>query len=448
MRAITRITPGAVQLSLALVGLWIGCAGCDTSKQGRRDERGDAVDAGVIRDAAHPAARELPRLEPSGLTSIQVVTGGASDAEPLPLVIALHGNGGDPATFSQLAAGFEHKARFIFPRGPYALGKGRAWVQPRGGDAMARLNLKSSADAVAALADEIAASKATKGKAIVTGFSQGGVVAFLVAARQPERVDAVVPMGAWLPRFAWPEAKRFLGNRPILRALNGTDDEVTEPGDVRRSVVKLRMLKLDATVRLYSGAAHEISPAMRTDLFRMLSWLTTGTGEPAPCEPCPGDSMDPEACSLCSGGQPEPAAKAATRERPDAKLAPAPAPEGPDIDLGSEGISSKLGKGGQDARGALSREEIQRTFRRNMASIRYCYDRQLTTNPGLEGRISVRLVIALDGTVSSASIASSTLGNSTVEECVRRAVTRVRFPQPRGGVVIVTYPFTFASTGR
>lgn len=89
------------------------------------------------------------------------------------------------------------------------------------------------------------------------------------------------------------------------------------------------------------------------------------------------------------------------------------------------------------------------TIRRNMASIRFCFERQLGTQPNLEGRVNVRFVIAPDGSVSSAEVASSTLGNDVVEECVTRALTRVRFPRPQGGgEVIVTYPFTFAAMGR
>ena len=84
-----------------------------------------------------------------------------------------------------------------------------------------------------------------------------------------------------------------------------------------------------------------------------------------------------------------------------------------------------------------------------MAPIRFCHERRAETRPGLSGRVSVRFVVAADGSVASAEVASSTLGDAEVEDCVRRAVTRVSFPPPRGGApVTVTYPFTFASAQR
>jgi len=416
MRRRVRTPPRAASWSLPLtVAIVVHLAvssGCGESGQARRDVPAD-VGTGGVEDAAPPAARELPRLGPSGLESIEIVTGGASATDSLPLVIALH----DFGVVSRMVT--------------------------------------RSADKVAALTDEIAASRPTKGKAILTGISQGGMIAFVAAARQPERVGAVVPVSAWLPQFAWPDEESPVGGRPIVRALSGADDEHTKATDVRRCVVKLRMLKLDATARLYADTGHVLSPAMTTDLFRMLSWLVAGTEEPPPCEPCPGESVDPEACSRCPAGPPAPEPTAA----PTAPRAGATAPatssggdegsSGPDVALGRRGTTAAPGPGTGGASGSPSREEIQRAFRRNMAPIRFCHERQLETHPGLSGRVSIRFVIAPDGTVSTAQVATSTVGNDAVAECVRRAVTRVRFPRPQGGgSVTVTYPFMFAAPQR
>jgi phospholipase/carboxylesterase len=444
-RAVKWTVPILVSSALVIAGT----GGCGDADRGEPDGRA-VIDAGGAVDALAPAARPIPELGPSGLASIEVFTGGASaaDEEPLPLVIALHGNGDTPENFSKIFEGFNQRARLVVPRGPYAVGKGQAWIQAGGNDEVASLALNRAADKVAALVDELEAARPTKGKAVVTGFSQGGAVAFIVAARQPERVRAAIPMGAALPQFAWPDEERFLGNRPVVRALSGTNDELTKAVELRQCVVKLRMLKLDARARLYSETAHSISPAMKTDLFRLLSWLVAGTAEPPPCEPCPGDSMDPEACSLCSGGTPEPSAETGSRAASASSSSPrvdVPAPAGPDVALGSHGVASKIGRGTEGAGGSLPRDVIQRTFRVNMSSIRFCYERQLAAQPDLAGRVSVRLTIAPDGSVPSAEVVSSTLNSSVVERCVEQAVSRIRFPQPQGGAVIVTYPLTFAA---
>jgi len=95
--------------------------------------------------------------------------------------------------------------------------------------------------------------------------------------------------------------------------------------------------------------------------------------------------------------------------------------------------------------GALDKSLIDAVIKRSMNQIRYCYQRELSTNPSLGGKITVKFVIAKDGTVSKASIKSSTMGNSAVEGCITGRFMRFQFPEPKGGgIVIVSYPFVFS----
>ena len=44
----------------------------------------------------------------------------------------------------------------------------------------------------------------------------------------------------------------------------------------------------------------------------------------------------------------------------------------------------------------------------------------------------------------NAEIASSTLNNPAIDQCVRKQALTMRFPRPRGGgIVVVTYPYVF-----
>ncbi len=95
--------------------------------------------------------------------------------------------------------------------------------------------------------------------------------------------------------------------------------------------------------------------------------------------------------------------------------------------------------------GSLSREVIRRYIRRHRNQIRYCYERELARRPDLAGRVEVRFVISPSGAVTTSTVASSSMGSPAVEQCVARAVGRIGFPAPDGGVVIVTYPFMFQS---
>ena len=95
--------------------------------------------------------------------------------------------------------------------------------------------------------------------------------------------------------------------------------------------------------------------------------------------------------------------------------------------------------------GALDKSLIDKVIKQNMATIRYCYQRELTKNPALGGKITVKFVIAKDGTVSSASTKSTTMNNPAVEQCINGRFMRFQFPEPKGGgIVIVSYPFIFS----
>lgn len=95
--------------------------------------------------------------------------------------------------------------------------------------------------------------------------------------------------------------------------------------------------------------------------------------------------------------------------------------------------------------GALDKSLIDAVIRRNLNQIRYCYQRELTKNPALTGKVVIKFVIAKDGTVSSSSTKSSSMNNKAVEDCINGRFMRFQFPQPKGGgIVIVSYPFIFS----
>ncbi len=95
--------------------------------------------------------------------------------------------------------------------------------------------------------------------------------------------------------------------------------------------------------------------------------------------------------------------------------------------------------------GTLSKEQVRQVIRRHWADIRGCYDAELAKAPSLQGKVSVKFVIGSDGSVQSAEVASSSLGNPRAEDCIVARLRPLEFPKPAsGGIVIVTYPFAFA----
>ena len=93
--------------------------------------------------------------------------------------------------------------------------------------------------------------------------------------------------------------------------------------------------------------------------------------------------------------------------------------------------------------GRLPAEVIRRVVRRNHGRFRACYEKALSADPNLEGRVAIRFVIGRDGAVSAVSNAGSDIPNSAVVQCVARAFHKLSFPSPEDGIVSVTYPLTF-----
>jgi outer membrane protein OmpA-like peptidoglycan-associated protein/thiol-disulfide isomerase/thioredoxin len=97
--------------------------------------------------------------------------------------------------------------------------------------------------------------------------------------------------------------------------------------------------------------------------------------------------------------------------------------------------------------GSLDKDAIQRVIRGHVAEIRYCYEKQLLRKPGLEGKVTAELVISTTGAVQSARIADTTLHDAEVEGCIVTTIRRWQFPKPKGGSVVVKYPFVFRAPG-
>ena len=100
-----------------------------------------------------------------------------------------------------------------------------------------------------------------------------------------------------------------------------------------------------------------------------------------------------------------------------------------------------------EVEGGLDKDVIARVIAGQLGQIRYCYERQLSANPDLYGKVLVKFTIGAAGSVLSQTIGSSSLNNAMVEGCILRRVAAWQFPLPKGGTnVLVTYPFLFKST--
>ncbi|MEA2749998.1 MAG: hypothetical protein QOI41_4141 [Myxococcales bacterium] len=88
---------------------------------------------------------------------------------------------------------------------------------------------------------------------------------------------------------------------------------------------------------------------------------------------------------------------------------------------------------------------VQRIVRQSFGRFRVAYERGLTKNPKLAGRVVVRFTIGRDGSVLESSDGGSSLPDADVVRDVVHALMALSFPAPdNDGSVVVTMPIDFA----
>lgn len=90
--------------------------------------------------------------------------------------------------------------------------------------------------------------------------------------------------------------------------------------------------------------------------------------------------------------------------------------------------------------GRVPPEIIQRVIRQHFGSFRACYEDGLRRNAQLAGRVVVKFVIGLDGSVENAIDNGSEIGDRAVVDCVVKAFAQLSYPEPDNAHVIVVYP--------
>ena len=97
--------------------------------------------------------------------------------------------------------------------------------------------------------------------------------------------------------------------------------------------------------------------------------------------------------------------------------------------------------------GGLDRDVIAAIVRRYLPQIQHCYEQQLVTDPKLKGKVTMAWTIGGNGSVQSAEVAESSLGNAEAEKCMTQKILGWKFPKPRGGGTVgVKYPFLLMSS--
>ena len=196
---------------------------------------------------------------------------------PFPTVIALHGWGANAHDLLGLAPYFNGgEALVVCPEGPLAFqagpgAVGHGWFPISGGAAPDTAAFEESVVGLDAFLEGwLAAHPAAPSKLVLLGFSQGCVMAYALALRNPARYAALVALSSWLPeelagRMApCPEDVSL----PVFIS-HGSEDPMIPIARAEESNERMRGLGYAPLYREYK-MQHEIRPECLRDLVGFL----------------------------------------------------------------------------------------------------------------------------------------------------------------------------------
>jgi phospholipase/carboxylesterase len=196
---------------------------------------------------------------------------------PHPTIVAMHGWGSNALDLMGLAPYIAGgRCLTLCPQGPVEVEigavNGYGWYQLRPGAPPDMEAMGNAADRLMRFVDvALERYPVDRRKLVLMGFSQGGVMAYNLAIRHPERFAALAALSTWFPE----ELAEHARNRDALAQLatlvqHGRADDMIDIGKARQSVERLRAFKMPLSYREYD-CGHEITVEGIRDLSAFLT---------------------------------------------------------------------------------------------------------------------------------------------------------------------------------
>lgn len=235
-------------------------------------------------------AKALPSLVGTPLdiavksaATVRVITPpGLSKAHPRPLVVALHGMGGEAQLFARLLAEARAgtPAVWAFPQAPYPLhvtrGLGYSWFRlDEDGNVDPVTRDLSEAYVLDVVRTLTADGTVDPARVYVVGFSQGGFLAYDLALRHPEIFRGAAPIGGWVEDARLPDlAPRTKTLRLLI--LHSKNDPAVPWRQAEAAQAFLTRHEVPFRLQTYPGG-HAVTPAVAQAVAR---WLAEDTRTP------------------------------------------------------------------------------------------------------------------------------------------------------------------------
>jgi phospholipase/carboxylesterase len=217
-----------------------------------------------------PLAQNINNHQSSieGFEYIEVIKG--EDNGKLPLLIAFHYSSGNPRETIADYDSLKNPVRIIIPKGNHKKRDGFSYypIDYYQKDSLTQCAIsKITVDSIAKFVKSI--EKKYKQKAIVSGISQGGDIAFLLAKYYPQLCKASFPFAAVIQPNIVVELKNKAVKKIPIYLFQGEADKIVSVITARKKVEEIgKMLKI--TLQTYPNLGHDISPEMKMDYSKLI----------------------------------------------------------------------------------------------------------------------------------------------------------------------------------
>jgi phospholipase/carboxylesterase len=188
------------------------------------------------------------------------------------MLVVLHGLGDRPENFIRIFESLAGPVRIVAVEALAPWGNGFTWfpsmLTQKQTTQSVNLDFQEAGQKLALTLRYLTQEYPTAPAPVVTGFSQGGAMCFLMATHFPESISAAFPLSGFLPPD-WVPTKSS-GNAPTLIAFHGVDDTRVSFEKANTVVQQLSSLGYSATMRSYPGVGHSISKAEKRDWLNLL----------------------------------------------------------------------------------------------------------------------------------------------------------------------------------
>ncbi len=181
------------------------------------------------------------------------------------LIVAVHGMGDRPDRWVDDWRRFPEKCQIALPRAFDPYSGGFSWFPLR--ENMTDEELGAVVSSSEARLWKGIAKLAGKRRVIVTGFSQGGILSFAMAARHPDVVIRAFPIAGSCPGPILPQNK---ARAAPISAFHGTSDPILDIKWGREAVHAFKEQGNEATIKEYEGVGHTITPQIHDDVWEAI----------------------------------------------------------------------------------------------------------------------------------------------------------------------------------